>query len=318
MRYLFFDIECANCFDGKGKICSFGYCIVDKNFKVLAQKDILINPRSRFHLGPTNKDEGIKLSYPQSAFRAAPDFKYYYEIIKGLLTSKDQIVFGHAVYNDLSFIRSDCDRYKKEKFDIKAYDTQALYKQISQEGSEVGLDRLCDKYEIEKEHLHRSDYDAYLTMRVLQALCKEQNMTIDEMVINHINAYVEMKDGVITKEFCPPTNTKLITEYAKKISVEKKYKMVELCTKTFGFDDDLENSDIKLCKKLAYAIKKRGGQFTNKPKRMYYYVQVNENSIKSQKIKKGMENGQEVEILTVDELKDLIKFDEITIKEEKL
>ena len=33
MKYLFFDIECANCFDGKGKICEFGYIQTDENFE---------------------------------------------------------------------------------------------------------------------------------------------------------------------------------------------------------------------------------------------------------------------------------------------
>ena len=33
MKYVFFDIECANCFQGNGKICSFGYVITDEKLK---------------------------------------------------------------------------------------------------------------------------------------------------------------------------------------------------------------------------------------------------------------------------------------------
>lgn len=29
MNYLFFDIECSNCFGGRGKICEFGYMLTN-------------------------------------------------------------------------------------------------------------------------------------------------------------------------------------------------------------------------------------------------------------------------------------------------
>ena len=39
MKYVFFDIECANCYQGKGKICSFGYVITNENFDVEEKYD---------------------------------------------------------------------------------------------------------------------------------------------------------------------------------------------------------------------------------------------------------------------------------------
>ena len=48
MRYLFFDIEGANCFDFLAKMCSFGYTITDENFKVNSKIDVIINPESPF------------------------------------------------------------------------------------------------------------------------------------------------------------------------------------------------------------------------------------------------------------------------------
>jgi hypothetical protein len=43
MDYIFFDIECANCFGGRGKICSFGYVITDENFNIRQKNDLIIN-----------------------------------------------------------------------------------------------------------------------------------------------------------------------------------------------------------------------------------------------------------------------------------
>jgi hypothetical protein len=48
MKYLFFDCECANCYDHEGKICSFGYVITDESFRLLEEKDIIINPNAPF------------------------------------------------------------------------------------------------------------------------------------------------------------------------------------------------------------------------------------------------------------------------------
>ena len=115
MNYLFFDIECANCFQGKGKICSFGYVICDEEFKILEQKDILINPKSKFRLGKPGTDMGIKLAYDETEFLKHGDFSQTYDEIKSLFMNGNYIAFGHAVGNDLQFILSDCERYNKEE-----------------------------------------------------------------------------------------------------------------------------------------------------------------------------------------------------------
>ena len=46
--YLFFDIECANCFNGEGKMCSFGYVLTDADFNILDSQDLVMNPETEF------------------------------------------------------------------------------------------------------------------------------------------------------------------------------------------------------------------------------------------------------------------------------
>ena len=59
MKYLFFDIECANCYNNCAKIFSLGYLITDEKFNVLHEKeDVLINPRDRFDWYVA-KDDGV-------------------------------------------------------------------------------------------------------------------------------------------------------------------------------------------------------------------------------------------------------------------
>ena len=44
LKYLFFDIECSNCFGKNPKICEFGYVLTDENFKVIQSDSIPISP----------------------------------------------------------------------------------------------------------------------------------------------------------------------------------------------------------------------------------------------------------------------------------
>ena len=96
MNYVFFDIECANCFQGRGKICSFGYVITDEFFNVLEKKDIVMNPHAKFHLFGHRNHPGIVLAYDEKIFKSSPSFPKYYEEIRSLLQDKNNLVFGFS------------------------------------------------------------------------------------------------------------------------------------------------------------------------------------------------------------------------------
>lgn len=79
MKYLFFDIECANCFDRKGKIFSFGYVLTDEKFNVLEpREDILVDPDAPFDWYVAKK----MMAYDKKEFRTKPRFDRIYPRIK--------------------------------------------------------------------------------------------------------------------------------------------------------------------------------------------------------------------------------------------
>ena len=125
MNYCFFDIECANCYGGKGKICSFGYVLTDENLNVIEKKDIIINPRASFNLGPD-----LKLAYSKSEFRQAAPFPDYYDEIGALLEYPEYVVLGYSIENDCNFLRADCQRYNLPCFDFPFYDVQCMIMQM--------------------------------------------------------------------------------------------------------------------------------------------------------------------------------------------
>ena len=46
--FVFFDCECANTFDGVGKICSLGYVIADDELNIIESEDVVMNPECEF------------------------------------------------------------------------------------------------------------------------------------------------------------------------------------------------------------------------------------------------------------------------------
>lgn len=80
--FLFFDCECANCFDGIGKICSLGYVLADDELNVIESEDIVMNPETDFDwylFSPKNK---CRLAYSKDYFRSKPNFDFFYKRIK--------------------------------------------------------------------------------------------------------------------------------------------------------------------------------------------------------------------------------------------
>ena len=125
-KYLFFDIECSNGYN----ICSFGYCLIGENMKVLAKKDLIINPENRFVLAKKGNRPKIELAYHEEYFYKQDNFKAFYDTIKKLLCDEGYILLGHSVQSDFYFLKYACDRYNLPHFDIKAYDTQLIYKKV--------------------------------------------------------------------------------------------------------------------------------------------------------------------------------------------
>lgn len=183
MKYLYFDVECANCKGGHGKICTFGYVLADENFNVIFKDDIIINPKLK-------KDEYdwyvVKnlLSYSVEEIESHLDFKENYETIKNLLTNPNHITLGFDVYNDLKYINQECARYGVPKLQIKSYDVQDFYSEYTGEGKRVNLFKLADTLKVDKSMLkeHNSRDDAQVTMLVAKAICDKMNVDISSML----------------------------------------------------------------------------------------------------------------------------------------
>lgn len=174
MNYLFFDLECC---DGK-HICEFGYVIIDENFNVLKKEFILIRPEKEFNL------KSIQLNFLKEEYEVAFTFKEEYERIKNLLKDKNYIILSHSLRNDIFYLQIACKRYKTNNLNFKYYDTQEMYQAFKGNNQLESLKNIVEELKI-TEHLnfHRSDHDAYMSMRIVQKMCNEMSMTLKEFLI---------------------------------------------------------------------------------------------------------------------------------------
>lgn len=181
MKYLFFDLECA---DGNYEICEFGYVLSTPSFEVLEQRNILMDPEGEFRLSGRYGQSDLKLTYSEEEYRANPPFPERYEEIRSLLTQDDVMVFGYGVNNDIVFLAKDCRSYELDFFSFHVRDIQRYLGLTAKfNAKRVSLERA---YEIlcpdgEPFHEHRAMDDAYATMKVLEAVMKETGKNIEEL-----------------------------------------------------------------------------------------------------------------------------------------
>lgn len=174
MNLVFFDIECACVHKTYAKICAFGYVVCDERFNILEKEDILINPKGRFELTDRKGEKGIVLPYEYEEFKKHPAFPAVYPKIKALLEDKNNIVLGHAVLNDVKYLNLETRRFKLPSFRFAFNDSQLIFMSyISDFSHQFGLEYIANELGVEFTP-HRAADDAYATMRVIEAMCRER------------------------------------------------------------------------------------------------------------------------------------------------
>lgn len=188
MRYLFFDCECANCYNHEGKICSFGYVISDTNFKILEEQDLIINSDSPFdpHVLGVGSNS-IDLAYTPLHFKYAPKFNERYEAIAALLSDPETMVFGYAVENDVGFISSECRRYQKPLPSFAYYDIQDIYRIYREWDRSPSLEDALKDLDVPFDDYaeHQSSDDAKMSMLLLKKICQETTTQPQELIQNY-------------------------------------------------------------------------------------------------------------------------------------
>ena len=199
MNYLFFDIECAGVFKNVAKICAFGYCKTDEQFRILQKEDLLINPQGNFHLTDRKGERGLVLPYKYEDFKHYPTFPACADKIYSLLQDKNTLVIGHAVQNDVKYLNLESKRFSLPPFDFRFADTQFIYmNEIGEFSRQFGLVAIAQDLGVEFTP-HRAVDDAYATMRVAKAMCEKTGLSLQELIKKHRITMGKIQDFEITQ-----------------------------------------------------------------------------------------------------------------------
>ena len=199
MKYLFFDIECAGVFKNVAKICAFGYCLTDEQFHILEMKDILINPKGGFHLTDRKGEKGLVLPYKYDEFKSYPTFPEVAPTIYGLLQDGETLVAGHATMNDVKYLNLETSRFSLPSFRFSFADTQFLYmNKINVFSRQFGLGTIAQDLGVEFTP-HRAVDDAYATMKIAEAICREEGCGLGELIERYGVTLGKIEDYEITQ-----------------------------------------------------------------------------------------------------------------------
>ena len=183
MKYLFFDIECAN--PRYNSICTFGYVLTDEHFNVIDQRDILINPE-------TGYDKYVVkniLHYPVELLNAQMPFPCFFDEIRELMSNDETVVFGFSISNDIRFLNETCIRYRLPSLTYTFYDVQKLYGEYASVTDQASIETAFEVLSLGKpEIVHRSDEDARATMEILKALVARSGESSVEYLAKRVSS----------------------------------------------------------------------------------------------------------------------------------
>ena len=183
MNYLFFDVECANSFDGVGKICEFGYVLTDENLNVIKQGIHLINPDAEF-------DWYVKykiISYAIKEYEKAPKYPQIYRMhIQELVELPDTLYVGHGVRDDIKYLNDEANRYNLPRFERQCIDSSQIHRRFYNLPQTKRLKAIVKELEIgDHKKLHNSEYDAKMTLEYVKRMCEESGLSFEQLIKKH-------------------------------------------------------------------------------------------------------------------------------------
>ena len=190
MKYLFFDIECSNCFNGVGKMCEFGYVLCDENLNAIKKDDIPMSPGkgegNRFHLKGRKNEKDLELAYEYDYYFAQPEFSTFYKQIKRLMEDPDTICFAFSMDNDIPHLYHACTRYKLEPMNYICYDVQKFAGRYLEKKGQMSLKSACleivGPHSLVRLQEHLSRDDAMMEKMIFDAICLLQQIKPTELL----------------------------------------------------------------------------------------------------------------------------------------
>ena len=314
MNLVFFDIECASVHKTIAKICAFGYVVCDEQFNIIKKEDILINPKGGFHLTDRRGEKGLELPYDYAEFKKHPPFPAVYSFIKELLEDKNNLVFGHAILNDVKYLDLETRRFHLPSFNFRFLDSQIMYMtHVNDFSRQFGLEYITENLNVVFTP-HRAADDAYATMKIVEELCRIRGVgpldlaadlgiklgkIRDHNIVKPTSSAFEkhVKDREAAREMRSRNRTKFYIYLSRR----KRKKGGRLYGEVFTFSRNLED-DVDQSIPLVGAIYEEGGVYSQKLNDCTIYVCDDDDGSVRPKIPRQLDD---MRIITPAELKEM-------------
>lgn len=181
MKYLFFDCEFANCFNGKEKICEFGYVMVNEKFDILYKGNLIINP----NIKPNEWDwYALKkiLTRKREEYESMLFFPAYHLKIVALVRNADYIL-GHTIDGDVHALNCELQRYNLPCLNFEFYDIKEMFKAYADTKKTLSVENILAELGISSDgNKHDAGVDAYNTMLELKTILEKLEFKLEEMI----------------------------------------------------------------------------------------------------------------------------------------
>lgn len=219
--FVFFDCECANTFEGVGKICSLGYVICDDDLNIIESEDVVMNPECDFDWYLLSGKGECKLAYSKDYFRIKPNYESYYKDIKKLFTTGNRYIAGFAVSNDVGFVNDACERYELPYIQFRAFDLERYLERkyekkqkLVEWAEEFGVN-------VAKYQSHKSEDDAIMTMLCLKAECMRTGQSVEEILTSREGKECFVSNEQILEQAAERAYRREMTEKIKRLYGKK-------------------------------------------------------------------------------------------------
>lgn len=302
--YLFFDIECANCFGGVGKMCSFGYVLINEDWEILDEDDVVMNPEAEFDWYLFDPKHGCKLAYSKDYFRSKHNFESYYSPIKKLIEASGRKVFGFSIKNDMGFLQSACERYNLPSINYAAYDVATIIDNANDVKNGKGLEEWCKIYKVSVENLkaHKSVDDAKMTMLLLKAFCETNEETLDSIIEKNKGTKLSVEKFLEQREISRH-NKEVVEKISSLYGKKAKAYLTQRLNGNFALGFKVKK-DVDFSLKIAELIYKHGGILQKGLKNSGTVIVEDESN--SEFLKTFTSRG--LKIMTVSELLEITKM----------
>ena len=309
MKYLFFDIECSNCFQGIGKMCEFGYVLCDENMLVMKSGDIPMSPGkgrdSRFHLKGRKHEKDLELAYEYEYYYEQPEFPHFFNQIKKLMEDPDTICFAYSMDNDIPHLFNACTRYRLEPLDYVCYDVQKLVAAYLEKKGQMSLHNACKEIvgpnSTIKLHEHLSRDDAEMERLIFEAICvltkKKPNELLEESEFAKTNS-IEYINRIKERGKKKLELQASRTHYYSMVALPEELDDPANKGRRYNVSDKLKKDKDKMSVVIEL-IKNKGGLFSGRINQTDIFIAVDEKN--EQEILNGLRHPFEGKIITYDE-----------------